>query len=53
MKKVEQPLRERLRARGGSNGIPPLMLIGAVLLAVGLSLRVLRTRVDAAGEPRD
>jgi LPXTG-motif cell wall-anchored protein len=37
----------------GSNGVPPLVLIGVAMLAFALSLRVLRTRVVAAGEPRD
>ena len=49
----DMPATDTLPAGGGSNGIPPLALIGVVLLAVGVSLRVLRTRVDAAGEPRD
>ena len=37
----------------GSNGVPPLVLIGVAMLAFAFSLRVLRTRVVAAGEPRD
>lgn len=49
----DMPATDTLPVGGDSNGIPPLVLIGAVLLAVGVSLRVLRTRVDAAGEPRD
>lgn len=49
----DMPATDTLPAGSGSNGIPPLVLIGTVLLAVGVSLRVLRTRVDAAGEPRD
>jgi hypothetical protein len=47
------PATDTLPVGGSSNGIPPLVLIGTVLLAIGVSLRVLRTRVDAAGEPRD
>ena len=49
----DMPETDTLPAATGSNGVPPLVLIGVAMLAFALSLRVLRTRVVAAGEPRD
>lgn len=49
----DMPETDTLPAGTGSNGVPPLALIGVAMLAFALSLRVLRTRVVAAGEPRD
>jgi hypothetical protein len=49
----EMPETDTLPAGTGSNGVPPLVLIGVAMLAFALSLRVFRTRVVAAGEPRD
>jgi hypothetical protein len=47
----DMPETDTLPVGNDGNGVPPLVLIGVATLA--LSLRVLRTRVDAAGEPRD
>jgi hypothetical protein len=49
----DMPETDTLPTATGSNGVPPLVLIGVAMLAFALSLRVLRTRVVAAGEPRD
>jgi hypothetical protein len=49
----DMPETDTLPTVTGSNGVPPLVLIGVAMLAFALSLRVLRTRVVAAGEPRD
>jgi len=49
----DMPETDTLPAATGTNGVPPLVLIGVAMLAFALSLRVLRTRVVAAGEPRD
>jgi len=49
----DMPETDTLPAATGSNGVPPLVLIGVAMLAFAFSLRVLRTRVVAAGEPRD
>jgi len=49
----DMPETDTIPAATGSNGVPPLVLIGAAMLAFAFSLRVLRTRVVAAGEPRD
>ena len=49
----DMPETDTLPASNDGNGVPPLVLIGVATLALALSLRVLRTRVDAAGEPRD
>ncbi|HEU5205257.1 MAG TPA: DUF4397 domain-containing protein [Candidatus Limnocylindrales bacterium] len=50
---ADMPETDTLPAATGSNGVPPLALIGVAMLAFAVSLRVLRTRVVAAGEPRD
>jgi hypothetical protein len=49
----DMPETDTLPVGNDGNGVPPLVLIGVATLALALSLRVLRTRVDAAGEPRD
>jgi len=49
----DMPETDTIPAATGSNGVPPLVLIGVAMLAFAFSLRVLRTRVVAAGEPRD
>ena len=48
----DMPATDTLPTAGGSGPISPLVLAGVALLALGLSLRVLRTRADVAGGPR-